>query len=122
LAGIVAGNVVVVVVVGSVVVVPGSVVVVVPGIVVVVVVVEVEVVVVECAMSGVTNTKDATSTALSERTIRRPRRNSLRGDNFTHLPYFVSRAELVTGSLQSAPAQYASSRSTPRTTKDQRDR
>jgi hypothetical protein len=83
-------------------VVPGSVVVVVvvvPGSVVVVVVV-VSLSVVDCAMSGVTSTKEATRTTLSEKPSQRPRRNSGRADNFTHLPYFVRNDVLVTGLLQ----------------------
>jgi hypothetical protein len=96
----IAGNVVVVVEVGIVVVVvvPGSVVVVVvvvPGN--VVVVVGVSRPVVERAMSGVTSTKEATSTRLSDKISKRPRRNNGRGDNFTHLPYFARIGVLVTG-------------------------
>jgi hypothetical protein len=95
--GIVAGKVVVVVDVGTVVVVvvPGRVVVVVPGSVVVVVVV-VSLAVDEFAMSGVTSTKEATSTTLREKISKRPRRNNGRGDNFTHLPYFARHDVFVT--------------------------
>jgi hypothetical protein len=110
LAGITAGNVVVVVEV-DVVVVPGNVVVVdvvvVDVVVVDVVVVDVGVVVVvdvlvvvvvvdDRAISGVTMTSVATNTPLRPTEITVPRRSNQRGDNFTHLPYFVECVVLVT--------------------------
>jgi hypothetical protein len=99
-AGITAGNVVVVVEV-DVVVVPGSVVVVVPGSVVVVDVdvVEVEVLVVvveDRAIWGVTTMSVATNRPLTPTATSVPRRSNQRGDNFTHLPYFVRWVRLVT--------------------------
>ena len=95
LAGITAGNVVVVVEV-DVVAVPGNVVVVDVGVVVVVDVLVVVVVVDDRAISGVTTTNVATNTPLRPTEITVPRRSSQREDNFTHLPYFVECVVLVT--------------------------
>ena len=95
LAGITAGNVVVVVEV-DVVVVPGNVVVVDVGVVVVVDVLVVVVVVDDRAISGVTTTNVATNTPLRPTEITVPRRSNQREDNFTHLPYFVKCVVLVT--------------------------
>jgi hypothetical protein len=81
------------------------VVVVVPGNVVVVVVevVEVEVLVVvvvveDRAISGVTTMSVEINRPLTPTERRVPRRNSQRGDNFTHLPYFARNDLLVTPS------------------------
>ena len=95
LAGITAGNVVVVVEV-DVVAVPGNVVVVDVGVVVVVDVLVVVVVVDDRAISGVTTTNVATNTPLRPTEITVPRRSNQREDNFTHLPYFVECVVLVT--------------------------
>jgi hypothetical protein len=94
LAGITAGNVVVVVEV-DVVVVPGSVVVVDVDVVEVDVLVVV-VVVEERAISGVTTMSVAINRPLTPTETSVPRRSNQRGDNFTHLPYFVRNAVLVT--------------------------
>jgi hypothetical protein len=91
LAGNTAGSVVVVVEV-DVVVVPGSVVVVDVDVVDVLDVVVVE----DRAISGVTTMSVEINRPLTPTETSVPRRSNRRGDNFTHLPYFVRRAILVT--------------------------